>query len=347
MEFEICAMTVRPDDFILYLPSNASQTLFPNNTPSHFRIKLPAPIDLGVVGGYELGLLEYCGPAVWQNIKLLPFYLLDFSEGEIDVPRKTVEDAKKSGILVECFIGNTFYPTVQILLDHMKEQLPEKFRNVISFSHDRFTNRVSINIKESYYGIFLPLEIAQILGFEKASYFVNFNPNPEKKDIEILSYYSGITAPFQLIYKAILRQQHIETVPLYSNAFDKDTLEVKLEQKDKQVVFSYRLRDKKELRIAPHPSQLDGGLPFLWLYVDIIESVIVGNTKAPLLRVIPKENHAMHDFMSVKFDQPIYIPINCRIIETVEVSLCKDSGEQVVFESGGKSVLLLHIRPTS
>ncbi|KAJ8042584.1 hypothetical protein HOLleu_09369 [Holothuria leucospilota] len=52
--------------FYVTLPSNSSPEVYPDNTLTHFRVKLPQPITLE--GQWEVGLAEIVYPHQWYNL---------------------------------------------------------------------------------------------------------------------------------------------------------------------------------------------------------------------------------------------------------------------------------------
>jgi len=56
------------DDFYVVLPSNSipSKEIYPENQPSHFRLRLAQPLELH--GSWEVGIAEIHLPFSWYNI---------------------------------------------------------------------------------------------------------------------------------------------------------------------------------------------------------------------------------------------------------------------------------------
>ena len=80
----------------------------------------------------------------------------------------------------------------------------------------------------------------------------------------------------------------------------------------------------------------------LFVYCDILEHVIVGDTKAPLLRSISVSGkHG--DIVRETFDKPMYVPIQKKHFESIEIDIRSDFGEPVPFVNG-KSLMTLHFR---
>ena len=80
----------------------------------------------------------------------------------------------------------------------------------------------------------------------------------------------------------------------------------------------------------------------LFVYCDLLERVIVGDTKAPLLRslsVSGKHGNIVREI----YDKPMYVPVQKKHFESVEIDIRSDSGEPVSFVNG-KSSVTLHFR---
>jgi hypothetical protein len=84
----------------------------------------------------------------------------------------------------------------------------------------------------------------------------------------------------------------------------------------------------------------------LFVYSDILEPQIVGDTIAPLLRIVGIEDVSLYGKIIVKtYDNPHYVPILKRRFETVEIEIRDSEGKPAPFEYG-PVVLKLHFRQT-
>ena len=87
---------------------------------------------------------------------------------------------------------------------------------------------------------------------------------------------------------------------------------------------------------------LTQGFDTLYVYTDIVESRIVGDTLAPLLRALPiSGRHG--DRVSDRFTNVHYVPLLCSNFHTIEVDIRNDMGRRVPFEYGRVTVTL-HFR---
>lgn len=86
----------------------------------------------------------------------------------------------------------------------------------------------------------------------------------------------------------------------------------------------------------------------IYVYCDVVESQFVGDTRAPLLRIIhvDKRNYEYGSFMVASYENPHYLPVLKNEFETIEIDLRDDTGRKVPF-SFGSSVVKLHFRKCS
>lgn len=91
---------------------------------------------------------------------------------------------------------------------------------------------------------------------------------------------------------------------------------------------------------------LDRGLPqLLYCYCDVIEDQRVGNTSAPLLRIVNTNTHKFYFGRESTqiFTSPIYLPVQNRDFSTIEIDLRDGTGNAIPF-AHGTSAVLLHFR---
>jgi hypothetical protein len=83
----------------------------------------------------------------------------------------------------------------------------------------------------------------------------------------------------------------------------------------------------------------------MYVYCDLIEHVTVGDVRAPLLRTFGMEK-SLNDVVQRNFPNLVYVPIQKKQFDTIEINIMTDTGEPMPFASG-KSVVLLHFRRSS
>lgn len=89
-------------------------------------------------------------------------------------------------------------------------------------------------------------------------------------------------------------------------------------------------------------SDITRGMNYIMLYCDLLEPVPVGDTKAPLLRIIDAKG-ANGEMLHRSFDDARYIPLQKRNFDSIELDIRDDLGKPIPFESG-KLVVTLHFR---
>jgi hypothetical protein len=90
-------------------------------------------------------------------------------------------------------------------------------------------------------------------------------------------------------------------------------------------------------------ADIEGGIHSLYVYCDLIDSVLVGDTVTPLLRSV--EVNAPHGATVVRhFQNPRYLPLKRRNFSTIDVSIKDQYGCSVPFENGSSVNVVLHIR---
>lgn len=87
---------------------------------------------------------------------------------------------------------------------------------------------------------------------------------------------------------------------------------------------------------------VSGDIHSLYVYCDILEHVAVGDSRAPLLRVVEAKG-LNGEIVNRCYDQPRYMPIQKKNFDSLEIDLRNDLGEKISFESG-KLVVTLHFR---
>ena len=104
----------------------------------------------------------------------------------------------------------------------------------------------------------------------------------------------------------------------------------------------YSLRHPK---VSKFPPNMTGNIHSVYVYCDLSEHVLVGDTKAPLLRIVDRTSHA-RNVVHRTFNPPLYVPLQKKCFDTVEINLMTDTGIPVPFLSG-KSFVVLEFRPAA
>jgi len=84
------------------------------------------------------------------------------------------------------------------------------------------------------------------------------------------------------------------------------------------------------------------GFTSMYVYCDVLEHVSVGDTKAPLLRIVQVCGKSGERVQAV-YDKPIYVPLQKKNFDSIEIDIRNDIGKPIPFENG-KVIVTLHFR---
>ncbi len=99
------------------------------------------------------------------------------------------------------------------------------------------------------------------------------------------------------------------------------------------------------LETGEHPAEFVADvrpIQHLFVYTDIIEDHIVGDSKVPLLRTV-KVTGKYGDVIMLNFENPHYIPLKQKFIDTIQTSIRDDTGQKIKF-TRGRVIIKLHFR---
>ena len=165
-------------------------------------------------------------------------------------------------------------------------------------------------------------------------------------------YYQSMQELIKAANKALSRNVS-DNIKLTYNAFTgKVTVQIKngfqfAVMKQLSIILSFGGKDvilKKKTTESPYVADLTT-VSTIYVYCDIVEPQIVGDTSAQLLKSIPAEGR-FSDIIAKTFTNIQYVPIRTKSFEAVEVLLRNDTGDPVPFERG-KVVITLHFRKHS
>ena len=86
------------------------------------------------------------------------------------------------------------------------------------------------------------------------------------------------------------------------------------------------------------------GIQSLYVYSSIVDSVIVGDVKVPLLGVIPLNRKIQGEREYYEFVNPPYLPLVRHPFKTLEFQLCDDMGQTLKRVLIGKTIICINIR---
>ena len=95
-------------------------------------------------------------------------------------------------------------------------------------------------------------------------------------------------------------------------------------------------------RLSKNPPDLRGRVHSVYVYCDVLEHVPVGDTKAPLLRIVNTDDKSIGNIHRV-FNPLVYVPLQKKMFNTIDIDMRTDFGTTVPFLSG-KSFVVLEFR---
>ena len=94
---------------------------------------------------------------------------------------------------------------------------------------------------------------------------------------------------------------------------------------------------------SKHHSDIDEGMSSIYVYSNIVQNRLVGDSLVPLLRVVPIRGARDELYRSEEFLHPHYLPTVKETTSELQFYLRRDDGTPISFKTG-KVVLTLHFR---
>ena len=86
----------------------------------------------------------------------------------------------------------------------------------------------------------------------------------------------------------------------------------------------YTISKSEKASLLP---QLEGSAHSLYVYSSVVENQLVGDTVAPLLRVVCPAANQMGEKVTEKYIRPYYVPVNTNYIDTVDIQIRTTTGQ--------------------
>ena len=292
--------------FYLTLPSNSSMEYFPDNTLTNFTTKLYNEISLK--DEWEMGLAEIIFPKKLfnvdenQHVTLIRYYKQQTSSTSY-INFRSVSPVKAG-----------YYDNVEDLTYAINNAM-----RVQRVAGERHSGDVSVQIIDTLRNIMQSGALGKLK--EDPSFDV---------EAEVFPIFS---------YNQFEKKVRLELLPF---------TEVILSEDLKQILgfpSSTRLHNLSSTRKVVDSSveiNLDSNRQTFYIYCDILESVPVGDTVAPLLRTIDVEG-VRGAMIHRNFEQPRYLPIQKKNFGTVKIDIRDGLGRAIPFV-GDSLIVTLHLR---
>ena len=293
-------------DFYLTLPRNASMKMYPDNTLAHYITDLPLRIDL--TGEWECGLAEIQYPHTWYNVTEEDVW---FFLGE----------KNPTGLVPSMKLASGYYRGPVTLMNRVNRGLrlmsTEKVRTKLSYSV--ITQKMTLHMSsDTVFTIMYHSALEPMLGFRKA---VVTSPQ---------------TAAAVAAAAADSTRQYVH--PRLSGT------DIDLTPSATVIVPATHIPDAPYpfRKVAEDVVNMTRRFDTIYVYTDVVESRIVGDSLAPLLRAFPVGG--IHGAtVSDRFTNIHYVPLLFSHFKSIEMDIRDDTGRRVPFEYGRVTVTL-HFR---
>ena len=305
-------------EFTIYLLSNASMATFPENTLAHFTSLLPHQLNL--TGFWEVALAEIAWPAAMQNITSGHFkYRVapearkdnDFSNSSTDT-RKRKLNARPYGKVTMCELPKR--PVQEAIIEKVGSIKPGVYQTV-----DQILRSICRKI---------------------------FRGHVDDK--------------FPLSWKL---DAALEALKLYYEGSEQECIYLETISKDLQNVLGMKIlidcsepgKTNKQANnsvlsktTGKFPIDLTGGCNTIFLYNDLVQNKILGDSRTELLRAIPlteklatgiQQQQNYQTFGNLQWRRVVKSSI-----ESISVALRIVTGQLLPFLSRGRTNLTLHFR---
>ena len=279
-------------DFYLTLPSNASMKMYPDNTLAHYITDLPRLIDM--TGEWECGLAEIQYPHTWYNIGMYDTWFF-------------LNETIAMDLTPSARISAGYYKSPMSLMNHVNKGLnsmaTDKVRAKLSYS--AITQKMTLHMTPgTEFTVPRRSALGRMLGFES-------------------SVISSPPSTVPVILGSIMSAT-ISAAEATSTDGNPSTALFLPPKETPDGPYTYR----KE---AEHVVQMDQGFDTIYVYTDVVESRIVGDSVAPLLRALPVGGRH-GETVSDRFTNIHYVPLLYSHFKSIEIDIRDDIGRRVPFE---------------
>ena len=339
-------MSIKPrDDFFVTLPSNVPG--HPENTPSNYTTTLPTPLELA--GSWEVALLETHYFKHWSLVKELkkePKRPKNFRKTHFTIFGKDVQGDFRRIHHVS--------PLTKLHNDpwNLRDRVHEPsgaekptagdnswFTKTVSFQLNDYnswgTNHGFLTIENEHFEDVLTLVNEILKNYRDLGMSATYDVNEGKIRFYCQRYAIFFVCPDPYL----LNRLGFNWIKKTYNGFD-----LYISRMDRDPENKVTLDEVVEEPVIETPKDDDKAneLQSIFVYSDIVDYQIVGNTMATLMGVLPTKG-AFKEPQSWQFNPLQYVPLQSNEISSITMKLCTPQGDPVQFLSGD-SLCRLHFR---
>ena len=291
-------------DFYLTLPSNASMKMYPDNTLAHYITDLPRRIDL--TGEWECGLAEIQYPHTWYNVTEEDVWFF-------------LNEKNPTGLIPSMKLASGYYRGPVTLMNRVNRGLrlmsTDKARAKLSYSI--ITQKMTLHMSsDTVFTIPYHSALGPMLGFYKS----------------VVTSPPAVAAAAAAAVAADSTRQHVH--PRLSGT-SATVIMPPPPTHSPNAPYPFR-------KVAEDVVNMNRGFDTIYVYTDVVEYRIVGDSVASLLRALPVGG--IHGAtVSNRFTNIHYVPLLYSHFKSIEMDIRDDTGRRVPFEYGRVTVAL-HFR---
>lgn len=304
------------NEFQVCLPSN----VFGNdtNTPGKYETTLARPLDL--TGSWECALIDITYPNSWFNI-----------ENECIVLISALYRDSEKALFAE-YMGDNTDRNLVTATSNFADFESRGRRAVIMnppTDYESFWPKKSLKLVSGHYDvkaiIALLQESIRTIGPDAADTIVSYDTERNRVKISGNKRKLLLSCSKNSIFFKVLGYQSQTKKFLNQNPY-------RLKDLDQIPDIEYLVIDKNS-PIEATKVIWTNPINSMFLYSNITNHVLVGNTQTPLLGYFPVQTlWGQQGYWN--FNPPYYLPVKESIVHTIQIRMCKDTGEDIKFETG-------------
>jgi hypothetical protein len=109
-----------------------------------------------------------------------------------------------------------------------------------------------------------------------------------------------------------------------------------------QFVLGFKETHLSENKKADYKVELTRGAFSMFVYCDMVESIMVGDANVPLLRTTHLHTAEQGAIVNHVFNPPMYMKLSKTIVNMIEIDIRTDTGDVFPLSSHGKLIVTLH-----
>lgn len=283
--------------FYLTLPSNSSTEFFPENTLTKFTTRLQSAIELD--GAWEVGLSELIFPRSW-----------------------TVLDAKDISFTVTCDDCSTYRMGDEDNMEGLRQELT--FQDTLYDSLDHLIRVINQSIEQELtFRYRSPEEIQRIQRIEEEESLPRAQRRRLPENIDLPISKPNFEYNNNKICINLPKGMGIEMSENLAKTFGFGRNQMELINNENQSIKVY----------GEMEYDVNAGINSLYVYCDILEHVPVGDTKAPLLRIVNARGSS-REVVHLAYHKPRYLPLQKKHFDSIEIDIRDCFGDPIPFVNG-------------